>query len=214
MQMKFQEAIVTYTEQPLNKQILLDMLKEYKRPHDKIDELVKQQMLIQVKRGLYITGPKLNLTAPKPFLVANHLYGPSYVSLDTALSHWGLIPERVYEFSSVTTNTSKIFKTTIGRFSYTYMTLPYYSFGIKQVILTKRQTVLMASPEKALCDKIITTSGILLRSIKQSSALLMEDFRIDQQMLRNLDVNAIISWLKDAPKENSLVMLVKTLKNV
>ena len=212
--MSFLQDIVTYTEQPLNKQLLLDMLKEYKRPHDKIDELVKQQMLIQVKRGLYITGPKLNLTAPKPFLVANHLYGPSYVSLDTALSHWGLIPERVYEISSVTTNTSKTFKTTIGRFSYTYMALPYYSFGIKQVILTKKQTVLMASPEKALCDKIITTSGILLRSVKQTAALLMEDFRIDQQMLRNLDVNAIISWLKDAPKENSLVMLVKTLKNV
>ena len=212
--MKFQEAIVAYTEQPLNKQLLLDMLKEYKRPHDKIDELVKQQMLIQVKRGLYITGPKLNLTAYELFIVANHLYGPSYVSLDTALSHWGLIPERVYEISSVTTNTSKIFKTTIGRFSYTCMTLPYYSFGIKQVILTKRQTVLMASPEKALCDKIITTSGILLRSVKQSSALLMEDFRIDQQLLRNLDVTAISSWLKDAPKANSLMMLVKTLKTL
>ena len=94
------------------------------------------------------------------------------------------------------------------------MALPYYSFGIKQVILTKKQTVLMASPEKALCDKIITTSGVLLRSVKQTSVLLIEDFRIDKQMLRNLDITAISSWLKDAPKENSLMMLVKTLKNL
>ena len=212
--MSFQEAIQPYTEQPITKQLLLDMLKEYKRPHDKIDELVKQQMLLQIKRGLYIAGPKLSIASPEPFLIANHLYGPSYVSLDAALSHWGLIPERVYEISSVTIKKSKIYKTNVGRFSYKYMTLPYYSFGIKQVTLTKKQTVLMASPEKALCDKIITTSGVLLRSVNQTLQLLTEDFRIDKSMLRNLDATAITGWLKDAPKENSLVILVKTLKSL
>jgi hypothetical protein len=212
--MSFQEAIQTYAEQPLTKQILLDILKEYKRPHDKIDELVKQQMLVQVKRGLYIPGPKLNITSPELFLIANHLYGPSYVSIDSALSYWGLIPERVYEISSVTTNNSKTFKTAIGRFSYNYMPLPYYSLGIRQVELTKRQTVLMASGEKALCDKIITTSGILLRSVKQTLALLKEDFRIDKEQLRSLDATVITNWLEVAPKENSLRILVKTLKSL
>lgn len=212
--MIFQEAIQAYAEQPLTKQLLLDILKEYKRPHDKIDELVKQFMLVQVKRGLYIPGPKLNITTPELFLIANHLYGPSYVSIDAALSYWGLIPERVYEISSVTTNNSKTFKTAIGRFSYNYMPLPYYSLGIRQVELTKRQTVLMASGEKALCDKIITTSGILLRSVKQTLALLKEDFRIDKEQLRSLDANVITTWLEVAPKENSLRILVKTLKSL
>ncbi len=212
--MSFQEAIQSYAEQPINKQLLLDMLKKYKRPHDKIDELVKQQMLLQIKRGLYIAGPRLSIASPEPSLIANHLYGPSYVSLDTALSHWGLIPERVYEISSITTSKSKTYKTDIGRFSYKYMPLPYYSFGIKQVALTKKQTVMMASQEKALCDKIITTSGVLLRSVKQTLELLTEDFRIDKEMLRSLDATAISSWLKDAPKENSLMILVKTLKSL
>lgn len=85
--MIFQEAVQAYAEQPLTKQLIMDMLKEYKRPHDKIDELFKQQMLVQGKRGLYIPGPKLNLTLPEPFLIANHLYGPSYLSLDSALSY-------------------------------------------------------------------------------------------------------------------------------
>ncbi len=212
--MSFQEAIQSYAEQPINKQLLLDMLKKYKRPHDKIDELVKQQMLLQIKRGLYIAGPRLSIASPEPSLIANHLYGPSYVSLDTALSHWGLIPERVYEISSITTSKSKTYKTDIGRFSYKYMPLPYYSFGIKQVALTKKQTVMMASQEKALCDKIITTSGVLLRSVKQTLELLTEDFRIDKEMLRSLDATAISGWLKDAPKENSLMILVKTLKSL
>lgn len=212
--MNFREAIQSYAEQPITKQLLLDILKEYKRPHDKIDELVRQQMLLQIKRGLYITGPRLSIASPEPFLIANHLYGPSYISLDTALSHLGLIPERVYEISSITTNKSKTYKTAIGRFSYKYMPLPYYSFGIKQVQLTSKQTVLMASQEKALCDKIITTSGVLLRSVKQTMEILIEDFRINKGSLRKLDVTAISNWLKDAPKQNSLMTLVKTLKSL
>jgi hypothetical protein len=212
--MSFRENIQAYSEQPINKQLLLDLLKEYKRPYDKIDELVKQELLVQLKRGLYIPGAKLDIDLPEPLLIANHLYGPSYISLDTALSHWGLIPERVYEISSVTTNNSKIYKTAVGRFSYKNMPLPYYSFGIKQVQLTKKQTVLMASIEKALCDKIIATSGVLLRSVKQTLELLIEDFRIDENYLRELEVTTISSWLKDAPKENSLITLIKALKSL
>lgn len=212
--MSFQEAIQSYAEQPITKQLLLDMLKEYKRPHDKIDELVKQQMLLQIKRGLYITGPRLNMAVPEPFLIANHLHGPSYVSIDAALSHWQLIPERVYEVSSVTTGKSKTYKTCVGKFSYIHLPLPYYSFGVKQVVLTKKQTVMMASPEKALCDKIITTSGVLLRSAKQTLELLIEDFRINKEMLRDLDTIAISGWLQDAPQKNGLSVLVKTLKSL
>ena len=181
--MSFQKAIQNYAEQPITKQLLLDVLKEYKRPHDKIDELVKQQMLLQIKTGLYIAGSRLGIAAPEPYLIANHLYGPSYVSLNTALSHWGLIPERVYEINSITTNTSKTYKIPAARFSYKNMPLPYYSFGIKQVQLTSKQTVLLASPEKALCDKIITTYGILLRSVKQTMEILIEDFRIHRSYL-------------------------------
>ena len=212
--MNFQENIKEYSEQPLNKQLLMDLLKKYKRPHDKIDELVKQEMLIQLKRGLYIPGTKLNLAPPEPFLIANHLYGPSYISLDTALSYWGFIPERVYEISSVTTNNSKIYKTEVGRFTYKKMPLPYYSFGIRQVQLTKKQTILMASTEKALCDKIIATPGVLLRSVKQTLELLIEDFRIDENYLRKLEVATISSWLKDAPKESTLIILIKALKSL
>ena len=212
--MSFQENIKAYSEQPLNKQLLMDLLKEYKRPHDKIDELVKQGVLVQLKRGLYIPSTKIDIVPTEPLLIANHLYGPSYISLDTALSYWGLIPERVYEISSVTTNNSKMYKTAVGRFSYKNMPLPYYSFGIKQVQLTKKQTVLMASMEKALCDKIIATPGVLLRSVKQTLELLIEDFRIDENFLRKLEIAIINNWVKDAPKKNSLINLIKALKSL
>ncbi len=212
--MNFLNDIKNYAEQPLTRQILMELLKEYKRPYDKINELVKQNLLIPVKRGIYMPGANLKIAPPEKILMANHLYGPSYVSLETALSHWGMIPERVFEISSATTNISKTYKTPVGRFSYIHLELPYYSFGIQQVQLTKRQTVLMASPEKALCDKIITTSGVILRSSKQTIELLVEDFRIELQTLRNLDIRSIDKWVKKAPKENSIMMLIKTLQSL
>ena len=212
--MVFQEAIQDYAEQPITKQALLDLLKDYKRPYDKITELGKQGLLVLVRRGVYIPGPNLNIAKPESLLLANHLLGPSYVSLETALSHWGLILERVFETSSVTTQKSAVYKTPAGRFSYTHIPLPYYSFGIQQVELTKKQMVLMATPEKAICDKIITTSGLLLRSSKQVKELLMDDLRIERSMLRNLNHKEISKWLIDAPKKSSLNMLIKTLKEL
>jgi hypothetical protein len=209
--MTFKEAVLEYAEEPLPRQIMMDLLKEYKRPNDKINELVKKGELTTVKKGLYVAGPRISITKPEPFLVANHLRGPSYLSLDAALSYWGLIPERVYEITSMTTKTSKSYKTPLGRFRYFHAPLPYYSFGIKSVELTPRQVVLIASPEKALCDKIITTSGILLRSSRQVLEYLIDDLRIDEEMLRKLDTGAISTWIKDAPKKRSLSMLVNTI---
>lgn len=212
--MDFRTAIETYAGQPLSGQLLMGVLKGYKRPHDKIDELVKQGLLVQVKRGLYVPGPKLKLPVPELFLLANHLYGPSYISLDSALQHWGLIPERVYEVTSATTNPSKKVRTAIGRFIYTGLALPYYAFGIQQVSLTPMQTVLMAGAEKAVCDKIVLTRGVILRSVKQTMELLVEDFRIDTVRLKELDIKMISSWVEDAPKGKSLAMLVKTLQTL
>jgi len=210
--MEFRDAIQDYSEQPITKQILLSLLKDYKRPYDKINELMKQGVLVAIKRGIYVPGTNQNIPRPDPFLLANHLLGPSYVSMESALSHWGLIPERVYEISSMTIQSSKIYKTAVGTFSYTHTSLPYYSYGIQQLELTKRQTALVASPEKALCDKIITTSGVLLRSEKQVRTFLVDDLRMEAGELRQLNVKEINSWVINAPKKSSLTILVKTLK--
>lgn len=198
-------------EVPFSRHLILEILKDYKRPNDKISELVKKGKLVSIRRGLYIFGKETDLPAPAPFLIANHLRGPSYVSLETALSHWGLIPEKVYEITSVTMKTSKKYKTPVGRFSYHFLPAPYYSFGIESVQLTTKQTVLIASREKAVCDKVILTSGITLRSTNQTMDFLLDDMRMDEDILRTLDRSAIHSWLDDAPKKSSLIMLIKTL---
>jgi hypothetical protein len=214
MFMSIKESINSYASQPITKQVLLTMLKDYKRPYDKLNELVKSKQLVLLKRGVYISGLAESKNKPTPFLIANHLLGPSYVSLDSALSYWGLIPEAVYETTSVTIQKSKVFDTAVGKFSYTNVALPYYSFDIKQIIFTSTQVAMVASAEKALCDKIITTKGVLLRSTINVSEFLLEDLRMDIYALKNLDVKKMETWLPDAPKKESLSWLIKTCKKL
>lgn len=212
--MDFKYLIRPYNDAPLTRHVMLDMLKDYKRPNDKISELIKNGDLISLKKGLYIPGIKTDLTGPELFVIANHLWGPSYVSLESALSYWGLIPERVYEVSSITIKLSKKYKTPKGRFSYRFVPSPYYSFGIKSVELSLGQVAVVATPEKALCDKIITTAGLVLRSPAQTRDFLLDDLRIDPEWLRKFNIDELRSWIVDAPKKESLRMLVKTLEKL
>jgi hypothetical protein len=161
---------------------------------------------------LYVPGPDADLSIPDVFVIANHLRGPSYVSLESALSYWGMIPERVVETSSITLKTTKTYNTPIGRFSYRHLAFPYYSFGLQRIELTPRQAAIIATKEKAICDKIILTPGVNLRSQVQTLDFLVDDLRIDEDTLATLDVQAIQSWVVDAPKSASLQMLVKTLQ--
>lgn len=210
----FRRKVKEYREAPITHGLVMELLHEYSRPNDKISELIKNGQLTSLRRGLYVPGPETDLPIPDLFVIANHLRGPSYVSIESALSYWGMIPERVYEISSVTLKTSKTYSTPLGKFSYQHLISPYYSFGIESIQLAPQQTALIASREKALCDKIILTSGISLRSIRQTKSFLIDDLRIDEDVLQSLNVSIIQSWIEDAPKKSSLQMLIKTLETL
>lgn len=212
--MDLYQAIRSRASQPLTHQVVISLLKDYKRPNDKIHTLLNEGVLESVKKGLYIAGPAIKAAKPEPFLLANHILGPSYVSLDTALSYHGWIPERVYEVASMTTKASRKFTTPMGVFTYTRLPLPYYAFGIRQIQLVDEQYVMLASPEKALFDKVITTSGLILRSQKQVLSYLLEDLRINEDRLRECDLRSMSQWVQDASKTESLSMIVKILKGL
>ncbi|MDF0707742.1 type IV toxin-antitoxin system AbiEi family antitoxin domain-containing protein [Flagellimonas okinawensis] len=199
--MDFRALVKEYAEGPISRHLILGLLHEYQSPNDKISGLIKNKELISIRRGLYVIGPKIDLPSPEPFLIANHLRGPSYVSLESALFYWNIIPERSYEISSVTLKTSKTYKIPVGRFSYRHLKTPYYSYGLKSVAYSNKQTIIIASPEKAICDKIVLTAGINLRSISQTRVLLLEDFRMDIEVLRTLDTQAMEAWIENAPKK-------------
>lgn len=208
--MSIANIVFKFKGHPLTHQILLALLNGYKRPNDKIHEMMSAGILESVKKGMYT----VKNGEPEPFLLANHIWGPSYISTDSALSHYGLIPERVYQISSCTTKSSRNFNTKSGAYSYVHLPLPYYSFGITQQLLVKEVNVLIACPEKALFDKIVTTAGITLRSMSATSNYLLQNLRMDHSDIKKMDTDLMTTWLENSPKRESLQMLIKTIKKL
>jgi hypothetical protein len=212
--MQLSQAIQSYASQPISHQLVLSLLDGYKRPNDKIHDLIKKGVLQVLRRGLYVLNPSLSVIQPETFLIANHLMGPSYVSLDSALSYHGLIPERVFEISSVTVKHNRKFINVTGVYHYIKLPLPYYSFGIINVVFNANQSVMLASPEKALFDKIVTTKGVVFRSISQAYQYLLKNLRMDEEGLKNLNVAEMRLWLDDAPKKTSLAFVIKMIERL
>jgi hypothetical protein len=175
---------------------------------------MSEGLLEPIRKGLYIAGSAVKAIKPEPFLLANHIFGPSYISIDAALSYYGLIPERVFEISSVTTKPSRKFSTAKGLFTYRHLPLPYYAFGIRHMKLSDEQYIMIATQEKALFDKLVTSSGMLLRNPKNASSYLLEDLRMDEDNLKEMDTKTMRTWLPDAPKKNSLLMIIKMIENL
>jgi len=70
--------------------LLLHALRDYKKPRDKIRGLIKNEDIIRVKKGLYVLGRAYHKPYNK-FVLANLIYGPSYITAQTALAfkpHW------------------------------------------------------------------------------------------------------------------------------
>lgn len=129
--------------------------------------------LIRIKRGLYLVGEKQRKNHFSSFLIANYMVEPSYVSLESALSFYGLIPEAVYTTTSVTTKIGLEQKTPVGQFSFTYLKTAYFNFGFYQ-LNDDGNKFLIATPLKALMDYIILKKKEY-KSIKE----LEEDLRFD-----------------------------------
>lgn len=212
--MDIRTALRELSNQPLTHQLLVGLLKDYKRPNDKILSLKAEGLIEPVKKGLYIAGRSLGSERPESALLANHILGPSYLSMESALAHYGLIPEKVFTVTSMTTKASRKFQTSIGLYTYTNLPLPYYAFGLASLSLSKDQQVIMAIPEKALCDKIATTAGITLRSQSSARDYVIGNLRVEEEDLAKFDLNAMSNWLENAPKRESLEMLIKMIEKI
>lgn len=168
-------------------QTLLDVLKEYSRPRDKITDLIRKKIIIRVKKGLYILGDGYRRHPYSKELLANLIYGPSYISLDFALQYHRMIPERVEAVTSVTIGRSRRFATPLGLFIYRSIPLPAFQFGMTRVEIENDGAFLIATAEKALCDKIREDRGTGMRSLKDMRYYLVKDLRISEEALAELN---------------------------
>lgn len=180
-------------------------------PSKKIQSLEKDGELIRLKRGLYVVNPEISgkpISAP---LCANHIYGPSYVSLRWALRWYGLIPEQVHRMTSTTIKRSRSFETPVGFFDYYQVKPTYFSIGLR-IVQEEGFSFIMATPEKALCDFILYDSYLPNRSLKGLLQYLEEDLRLDMDELANFDVKIIESCAEQGGKKSIMDNLVKIIQ--
>jgi predicted transcriptional regulator of viral defense system len=186
-----QETTPTYLSLPIDHcfdhTLLSDRLQSYRSVRDKISLMLSRGEIIKVRRGLYMRSPKYG-GAVEPKGIANLVYGPSYISLEYALSYYNLIPERVEVLTCVTPKRSKKFFTQVGSFSYEHIPLKAYPAGI-DLGKSGGIGILMASKEKALCDRIALASNI--RTIGEIEKYILENLRIDEQNITELSIELL-----------------------
>lgn len=168
-------------------QQLMDCLASYAKPRDKIRALLKAGEIVRVKKGIYVFGEAYRRSPWSREILANLIYGPSYISLDYALSYYGFIPERVVVVTSVTLSRSRRFETPLGLFTYRRLSCRKYSIGIDQQTLEDDQHFLIATPAKALADKVWTDHRFTPRKTEDFRAYLQEDLRIASDALSSID---------------------------
>lgn len=137
--------------------------------------------IIQLRRGLYTLAPPHQRVRPHPFLVANGMVRASYVSLQSALAHAGLIPEYVPVTTSVTTERPNRWETPLGVFDFRHVQTGLF-FGYRSIDLGEGQAALVAGPEKALIDLIYLEPGA-------NSPEYLRELRL--QHLERLDLQAL-----------------------
>ncbi len=188
---------------------LVNALSHYKAPRKAINSLLKKRAIIRVKKGLYVFGdlegaPKYSLE-----ILANLIYGPSYISREYALSYYNLIPERVVVITSTSAKRSKVFESPVGTFDYKYLNIKKYSVGITQVRASENRVVLMAGPEKAIVDMLEQHKDI--KGKRQIKEFLIESVRISSELSERLSIQKLEA-IQSVFKSGSIDYLIKLLK--
>jgi predicted transcriptional regulator of viral defense system len=114
--------------------------------------------IYQLRRGLYCLAPPFQKVTPHPFLVANRMVPASYVSLQSALAYFGMIPEYVPITTSVTTGRPAHWETPLGNFDFRHVQVDFF-YGYHMTDLSEKQQAFIARPEKALLDLIYLQAG-------------------------------------------------------
>lgn len=176
--------------------------KDYSDVLGKISREVKKGNLYAVAKGLYETD-----SSTPGYLLSAYIYGPSYLSFEYALSHHGLIPEKVVVYTNASFNKRKTKKYTNKFGTYTYHDIPQKAFPYGITVHTvNNYSYFIAAKEKALCDMLYVAPP--QSSMKRLKALMFDDLRIDADMFLELNANELL-FLCDRYKSNNLKLLKK-----
>lgn len=169
----------------INNEIAKNEYDEYSNKDTKLSREIRDGKLFRIINGLYETNPNT-----PGYLLASSIYGPSYISFEYALSFYGLIPERVITITCATFDKKKKKEYVTDFGTFTYRDVPISAYP-EEIILKEENnySYQIATPEKALCDKLYTLEP--LNNYSNLERMLFNDLRIDENEFKNLNVNKI-----------------------
>lgn len=163
----------------------------------------KAGRIYQLRRGLYTLAPPFQKVKPHPFVIANRMVRGSYVSCQSALAHYGLIPEYVPVTVSVTTGRPDRWDTPLGSFEFRHIKADLF-YGYQRLIAGNQQRAFVATPEKALLDLVHLQPG-------GDSFDYLRELRLQNLEHLNLEVLRRQADLADSPKLRRAAARIATL---
>ena len=135
----------------------------------------------RICRGLYCLSDRYRQIKINPLELAQRIHGPSYVSLETALSRHGWIPEGVQAVTSAAWGRSRTFSTPVGLFSFTRVPQKSFLAGVRRVSDDGEGAYFLATPLKALADLVYAR-----RCNWHSATPVLESLRVEEESLAAL----------------------------
>jgi len=205
-------SLATLRNVPITTATIASLFPKIVDTRQKVSMLEKNGEIIRLKKGLYVVSPEISDMMISTELIANHLYAPSYVSMETALRYYGLIPEAVYLMRSMTLKQSRTFVNSFGRFEFLSTSRKSYYIGIKSGEC-EGSYFQIATPEKALCDLVAQTRGINLRYVGEAKEYLESYLRFDMDALMHFDTDILGQYAKVGKKGSSIRTIIKLIQS-
>ena len=180
-----------------------------------VHRAIKADEILRLKPGLFSLDGRFRKSEPHPFQIAALLHYPSHISLESALAWHHLIPEAVYQTSSVTSERSRTFRTPLGIFSFQRVPSRMPRAGVESVEIARNTWAFIATPLRAIADMLYVNRTITWQ--RDGLSYLTDSLRIEEEDLRNISLTRmedILSSLRSLRVRNYLQGLMGAFGHV
>jgi predicted transcriptional regulator of viral defense system len=202
--MKFKELLKLIKEETIfSSSLLMAGNESVFQIRMQLSRWVAEDKIIQIKRGLYAIASPYTNQEPHPFLIANMIKKASYISLQSALEYYGIIPEYVPKITSVTTGRPGVVNSKLGIFIFKHLKKDLF-WGYQEQEVIRGTKVFIARPEKALLDLIYLTPN-------SDNDAYIEELRL--QRWEKINIELLLHYAKDfkKPKMERAANLLKKI---
>ena len=168
----------------------------------------------RLKPGVFCLSEPYGKPLPHPFAVAGMLRFPSHISLETALSHWNMIPEAVHGISSVTQQRSRTYNTPLGVFSFQRVPADRPLAGVRSLEIMSGVWVYIAGPLRAIADLVYLRRDVTWKT--DGVRFLTESMRIEEEDLEGVsfdELEEIQQCVRDRRTQRYLAGLKRELES-